>query len=100
MESLMMFLTITLYVLGMALLIVLIILGIKLIYFVDRANVVVGDIEKKTKSLDKLFNIIDTITDTLSYLSDTLVETVVSSILRLFPKKKNKKNKENDEYEE
>lgn len=100
MESLMMFLTITLYVLGMALLIVLIILGIKLIYFVDRANVVVGDIEKKTKSLDKLFNIIDTITDTLSYLSDTLVETVVSSILRLFPKKKNIKNKENDEYEE
>lgn len=97
MEALMAFLTITLYVLGMALLIVLIVLGIKLIYFVDRANVVVGDIEKKTKSLNNLFNLIDKITDTLSYLSDTLVETVVSSILKLFPKKKNKKEIDEDE---
>ena len=57
------FLMIMLYVLGIALLVVLIILGIKLIYLVDRANVVVGDIEKKTQSLNRFFDVIDGVTD-------------------------------------
>ena len=93
------FLTITLCVLGIALLIVLIVLGIKLIFFVDRANVVIGDIERKTQSLNGLFNVIDVVTDTLSCLSDTVVDSVVSGISRLFPKKKKKMKKEIDEDE-
>lgn len=96
MEALMAFLTIALYVLGIALLVVLIILGIKLIYLVDRANVVVGDIEKKTQSLNKLFDVIDGVTDTLSYLSDTVVDAVVSGLSRIFPKRKKYKKKEEE----
>lgn len=90
------FLTITLYVLGIALLVVLIILGIKLIYLTDRANVVLGDLEKKANSLNAFFNVIDTVTDTLSYLSDTVVDTVVAGLSRLFPKRKKHTKKEEE----
>lgn len=90
------FLTIALYVLGIALLVVLIVLGIKLIYLTDRANVVLDDLEKKAKTLDMFFNVIDTVTDTLSYLSDTVVDTVVAGLSRLFPKKKKHTKKEEE----
>lgn len=90
------FLTIALYVLGIALLVVLIVLGIKLIYLTDRANVVLDDLEKKAKTLDMFFNVIDTVTDTLSYLSDTVVDTVVAGLSRLFPKRKKHTNKEEE----
>ena len=92
----MLFLTVMLYVLGIALLVVLIILGIKLIYLTDRANVVLDDLEKKAKTLDMFFNVIDTVTDTLSYLSDTVVDTVVSGLSRIFPKRKKKIKKEEE----
>lgn len=90
------FLTIALYVLGIALLVVLIVLGIKLIYLTDRANVVLDDLEKKAKTLDMFFNVIDTVTDTLSYLSDTVVDTVVAGLSRLFPKRKKHTKKEEE----
>ena len=95
----MLFLTVMLYVLGIALLVVLIILGIKLIYLTDRANVVLDDLEKKAKTLDMFFNVIDTVTDTLSYLSDTVVDTVVSGLSRIFPKRKKtiKKGEESED---
>jgi len=90
------FLVIMLYVLGIALLVVLIILGIKLIYLVDRANVVVGDIEKKTQSLNRFFDVIDGVTDAMSYLSDTVVDAVVSGLSRIFPKRKKTIKKEEE----
>jgi len=100
MDALMVILPVTLYILGIILLIVLIVLGIKLIETIDRANVVLDDIEKKTKSLNGVFHMIDTVTDTLSYVSDSLVEGIVSGISRLFSKKeKRKKKKEMDEDE-
>lgn len=98
MDALMFLLSVTLYVLGIVLLIVLIVLGVKLIGTIDRANVVLDDIEKKTSSLNGVFKVIDTCTDTLFYLSDTLVEGIVSTISKFFPKreKKNKKKEIND----
>lgn len=99
MEALMVMLSVTLYVLGIVLLIVLIVLGIKLIEVIDRANVVLDDIEKKTKSLNGVFNMIDTVTDTLSYISDSVVEGIVSAISRIFTKK-DKKNKKKEIVED
>lgn len=90
MDTLMAILPVILYILGIVLLIVLIILGIKLIETIDRANAVIDDIERKTKSLNGFFNVIDKATDTLSYLSDTVVETVVGAISKVFKRKKNK----------
>lgn len=98
MEAMMIFLSVTLCVLGIALLIIMIILGIRLIETIDRVNVVLDDIEKKTKSLNGVFQVIDTITDTLSYVSDGLIEGIVSGISRLFSRK-NKRKKEMDDDE-
>jgi len=82
---------IVLYTLGAVLLVVLIILGVKLINTIDKVNNLLDDSYKKIQSLNGLFDVIDTITDTLSSVNDKLVGTVSSIIEKLFKKKKNKK---------
>lgn len=96
MESLMEFLPIMLYSLTIVLVIVFIILGIKLIYTIDRANAILEDVEKKSKSLNGFFNVIDSVTDTLSVLSDTVVSSVTSIIGKLIPKKRKKERNEDE----
>lgn len=88
-------LPIILYVLGAILLVVLIILGIKLIQSVDRANRLMDDIQKKSSSLDGLFHMIDRTTDTISVITDRFVESAVGLITRLFHSNKKKE----DDYE-
>ena len=97
MEALLEAMPIVLYFLGAVLLVVLIVLVIKLIGTVDRTNEVLDDIEKKTKSLNGLFDVIDTFTDTMSIISDSVV-TTITSFLGHFRKGK-KRKKENDYYE-
>ncbi len=96
MESLMEVLPIILYSLGIVLIIVLIVLGIKLIHTIDKANLILEDVEKKSKSLNGVFNVIDGVTDTLSVLSDTLVTSITRVIGRLIPRKRKKERKENE----
>lgn len=101
METLYEFLPVLIYVLLAALLVVLIILGIKLIDTVNKTNAVLDDIEKKSKSLDGIFETIDGVTDAVSLVSDKLVEGVASIVGKLFSlkKKKRKKKVEEEEYE-
>jgi len=96
MESLMGILPIMLYSLTIILVIVFIILGIKLIYTIDKANAILDDVEKKSKSLNGFFNVIDSVTDTLSILSDTVVSSVTSIIGKLVPKKRKKERNEDE----
>lgn len=91
------FLEIMLYVLGSILLVVLIILGIKLIISVDRFNLILDNVEKKMKSIDNVFNVIDKVADSCALLSDRVVEFLSSFLSRLFIKKKNKKEKIEEE---
>lgn len=90
-------LPIILYVLAIVLVIIFIILGIKLIKTINKTNEILEDVEKKTKSLDGMFRVIDGVTDTLSVFSDTLVSGITSIIGKLIPKKKKKKEKKEDE---
>ena len=92
MDALMAFLPIVLYILGIVLLIVMIILGIKLIETIDRANVVLDDIEKKTKSLNGVFHMIDNTTDVMVGISDTIVSFIASSIEGIINRKREKKD--------
>lgn len=85
--------SVVLYLLIIALLVVLIILGIKLIISVDKANRVLSDVERKLKSLNVFFHIIDIVTDSLSSVSNRLAENVANFIGSLFSKK-NKREKE------
>ena len=97
MDFLMMVLPIILYVLGIVLVGILIIIGVKLIYTIDKTNQILDDVEKKSKSLNGVFEMVDNVTDSLSIISDTVVEGIVGLISRIF--KKRKKEKEIDEYE-
>lgn len=95
MEFLNAFLPIVLYIFGIALLIVLIVLGIRLIQTIDRANRLLDDVEEKVSTLNNFFHLIDTITDNISFLSDRVVDAVSNVITKLFRRKK----KEEDDYE-
>ena len=97
MDFLMMVLPIILYVLGIVLVGILIIIGVKLIYTIDKTNEILDDVGKKSKSLNGVFEMVDNVTDSLSIISDTVVEGIVGLISRIF--KKRKKEKEIDEYE-
>ncbi len=100
MEELMSILPIILYILGGILLITLIILSIKLIKTINRMNKVVDDVEVKVKSLNGFFSAVDFITDTLSGLSDRIVEAITHSISNFFTKKKISKKKKEEETDE
>ncbi len=100
METLMSILPIILYILGGILLVTLIILSIKLIKTINRMNKVVDDVEVKVKSLNGFFSAVDFITDTLSGLSDRIVEAITNSISNFFTRKKSKKAREKEELED
>ena len=87
-------LPIIVYLLLIILLVIGIILGIKLIITIDNVNYLVGDITKKVKSLDNIFNIFDMFSNKVSFLTDTIanfVKNIVNKIVSL------KKRKEEDE---
>ena len=80
-------LPVVLYFLGSILLVVLIILGIKLIITMNKIENVVDDINKKVKTLDGFFSLVDMTTDKLALLSDRVVETITSLIRKIFKRK-------------
>lgn len=97
MEEILDFFPIILYLLGTVLLIVLIILGIKLIYTINKTNEILDDAYNKTKSLNGLFHAIDSVTDVLSNLSDSIVSNITGIVRKLFNKKKKSKETDKDE---
>ena len=98
MDELLRYFPLVLYILAAVLLVVLIVLGIKLINTINKTNIILEDAYNKTKSLNGLFNIIDSITDTLSTVSDTLVNSITNIVGKVFRRGK-KKKKEIDENE-
>ncbi len=70
------------------LVIILIIGGIKLMYTIDKTNMILDDLEKKLKSVNGLFTAIDTVTDTFTTISETIVGKVLLMIEKIFKKRK------------
>ncbi|MCI8588059.1 MAG: hypothetical protein HFG40_00215 [Bacilli bacterium] len=102
MEALMEFFPIVIYCLAIALMILLMVFIVKLMHTVDRVNRILDDVERKTRSLNGLFHVIDSVTDTLSVFSDTLVSGITGIVGKIWPKgrnRKRKKDKEMDDYE-
>ena len=81
-------LPVILYILGSILLVILIILGIKLINTMNKIEVVVDDINKKVKTLDGVFSVVDMTTDRLALLSDKMVDGIAFIIKKIFRKRK------------
>ena len=91
-----------LYVLGAVLLGALIVLVIKLIYSVNKINMVLDNLERKIKTVDKAFSAVDRLVDSFSLATDKIVDGVANAISKVFSHKKNKKGikkveKEDDE---
>ncbi len=93
METLHTFLPVILYIFGIALLIVMIILGIKLIQTVNKTNRLLDDIEKKMNSFNQLFHIVDVVADRFAFVSDRIVD-ILSGFVRKIFKRKEEKNDE------
>lgn len=73
------------YILAIALLIVLIILGIKAIFVVDTLNDNLKEVNKKLHSFDGLFEFIDGFSSSMSIFNKKIISKV-DFILGLFPK--------------
>lgn len=87
-------LSIILYSLGSILLIVLIILGIKMIFTMNKISLLVEDINTKLKSLNGFFSIVDFTTDKLATITDKFVENVTLIIRKIFNRKKEEEIKD------
>ena len=81
-------LRIVLYVLGAVLLVALIVLTIKLIYSVERINVLLDGVERKMKTVDKIFGAVDNVADAFAALSDKVVDGIAGIINKVFGRKK------------
>lgn len=89
-------LPVVIYLLLIVLLVVAIIIGVKLILTMNKVDDILVDIEEKSKSLNKLFEIIDFATDRVSMVSDTVINVVSKMFGKVF-KKVNKKAKVDDD---
>lgn len=89
-------LPILIYVLLAVLLVYIIILVSKLIKTVDKTNSILDDIEEKSQSLNNLFYMIDSVSDTIASINEKVVDRVIGLIKKIFIRKK---GKEDEDYE-
>ena len=76
------------------LVVVLIIVCIKLLYTTEKLNIILNDVEKKLISINKVFSVIDGITDTLATISDAVKVKLLDFISLIFNKKREEKENE------
>lgn len=93
-ELLQIILPLLLYTAGVVLLIVLIIICIKLVKTMNKIDSIVDDVDRKVKSLNGIFNVIDFFTDKISSLTSTLVDKITNIVIKMGKNKYNKKEEE------
>lgn len=97
MEALNETLPVVIYLLLIVLLVVVIVIGIKLIFTMNKVDLLLDDVIKKVHSLDRVFNMIDYTTDKVTMISDTVVNFITSKLKRIIKFKKNDEEDEDDE---
>ena len=70
------------------LIIIAVVLCIKLLYTVDKMNIILTDMEKKLKSVNGVFNAIDVVTDAFVSVSDSFTKKLAHVVEKMFQKKK------------
>lgn len=96
MEFWLTYLPVVIYFLLIALLIVLIVLGLKMIGVLGKFEKIIDSVNDKIESINPIFHMIDFATDRISNLSDTFIDFFTSFLSKLL----NKKGKENKNEEE
>lgn len=84
------FFTMILFILGSILLVVLIILGIKLINTIGKLDKVLDEADLRLKSFEKMFGVVDVVTDSMALVSDKVVDGIMFAIKKIFSKNKGK----------
>lgn len=97
MEALNETLPVVIYLLLIVLLVVVIVIGIKLIFTMNKVDLLLDDVTKKVHSLDRVFNMIDYTTDKVTMISDTVVNFITNKLKRIIKFKKNDEEDEDDE---
>jgi uncharacterized protein YoxC len=87
-------LQIIIYVLLIILIAVAIVIGIKLIGTLNKVDALVDDVNSKVKTLDRVFEIIDSFNNKMSLIGDSVIGFVSGGIKRLF------KDRKKDNYDE
>ncbi len=80
------FLPIVIYILLIIILLVGIVLGVRFIVLLGKAQRVVDDVTEKIHSLDGLFHIIDTATDKVVLVTDKVIDAIMGFIAKVFVK--------------
>ena len=80
------FLPIIVYILLIIILIVGIILGVRFIVILGKAQRVVDNVNEKVRSLDGFFQFVDTATDKVVLVTDKLVDFIMDFIAKIFIK--------------
>ncbi len=97
MESLGSILPIVIYVLLIIFLTVAIIIGIKVVFMLDKVNVLVDDVTTKVKTLDRIFKVIDIASDKVTAIGESILAYTTKLFGKMFRKKM--KDMEDDEDE-
>lgn len=90
-------LTIVIYTLLIVLIIVAIIIGIKIIGTLHKVDLLLDDVTDKVKTLDRVFELIDTFNDKMAAVGDTVIGFVSGGIRRLFKDRKKYSKEESEE---
>ena len=81
-------LPILLYLCLIVLVVVFIILGIKLIRVLDKTDEMLDEVNKKIKSVDGVFNIIDRTTGVVNTISDRIIDRIAGFVGHVFRRKR------------
>jgi uncharacterized protein YoxC len=66
----------------------LIVICVKLINTTEKLNVILDDAYRKLKSVDGVFNALDTVSDAVTTVSETVVGKILLVVEKLFKKEK------------
>lgn len=97
METLSSILPIIVYILLSIFLIVAIIVGIKLVFVLNKVNALVDDVTAKVKTLDRIFSVIDFASDKVTAIGESIIGFVGNIFGKMFKKKLKDMEDEEDE---
>ena len=86
------FMLMILYMSLIILVVMLIVIAYRTIKLMKKVDQIIDDISIKSSKLNGVFNIIDTATDTVVQMNDTIVSFITSGMERLFNRKREKKD--------
>lgn len=90
-------LPVIIYMLLVIFLVVAIIIGIKVIFALNKIDALVDDVTAKVKTLDRVFKVIDFASDKVAALGESIVASVGTIFSKIFKKKLKEMEEDEDE---